>query len=93
MREQAEEDLQKAIALSLQESKPNTRAGYVPSASASWPGSSEPPVIAKDSRPSAASDEEDDPELRAAIEASLREAHAPKASAPDDEEDEGLAKV
>ncbi|KAG9014752.1 Vacuolar protein-sorting-associated protein 27 [Tulasnella sp. JGI-2019a] len=83
LREQAEEDLQKAIALSLQESKSDSRAGYVPAGGANnWSGYSEPPEIVRDTRPSAADDEEDDPELRAAIEASLREAHAPKPSAP-----------
>ncbi|KAG8844412.1 Vacuolar protein-sorting-associated protein 27 [Tulasnella sp. 330] len=89
VREQAEEDLQKAIALSLQESKPDSRAGYVPAGGPkNWSGYSEPPEIARDSRPAAADDEEDDPELRAAIEASLREAHAPKASAPVVDEDQ-----
>ncbi len=44
---------------------------------------SEPPVVDHSARPQQSADEEDDPELRAAIEASLREAQAPQASAPD----------
>lgn len=83
LREQADEDLQKAIALSLQESQGHQRNGYVPATSSSWPGVSEPPVVDPSSRPKAgANDEEDDPELRAAIEASLREMQAPLPSAP-----------
>jgi growth factor-regulated tyrosine kinase substrate len=42
---------------------------------------SEPPLVDR-SRYPAAIDEEDDPDLKAAIEASLREANAPKPSAP-----------
>lgn len=44
---------------------------------------SEPPIVDQRSRPDhIAQDDEDDPELCAAIEASLREANAPKPSAP-----------
>jgi len=49
-------------------------------------GYSEPPLIDRTSYPSnrkiAAAVEEDDPDFKAAIEASLREANAPKPSAP-----------
>lgn len=63
-----------------------SRPGYVPSqpSPAKW-GFSEPPIVDRSTYPShkaAAVDEEDDPDLKAAIEASLREAAAPKASAP-----------
>lgn len=46
---------------------------------------SEPPLV--DHNEGMTADEEDDPDMRAAIEASLQEANAPKASAPyvDDE--------
>lgn len=62
----------------------NNSRGYAPSYStpSSWQPS-EPPVV--DNRYSdrkTAANEEDDPELRAAIEASLREANAPRPSAP-----------
>ncbi|KAJ3509152.1 hypothetical protein NMY22_g16393 [Coprinellus aureogranulatus] len=72
-------ELQRAIELSLQESK----GGYTPSQPAAerW-RPSEPPIIDRSTRPTRVVDEEDDPELRAAIEASLREANAPKPSAP-----------
>lgn len=59
------------------------RPGYVPSASP-WQ-TSEPPLVDRTTYPnssSAKADEEEDPDLRAAIEASLREANAPKPSAP-----------
>ena len=64
----------------------NSRPGYTPSqpelsAYSKWQ-TSEPPLVDRSSRPRAADDEENDPDLRAAIEASLREANAPKASAP-----------
>lgn len=79
-------ELQRAIQLSLEEvgSAGAHRPGYVPSPSP-WQ-SSEPPLVDRGTRPSAASsysrEEEDDPDLKAAIEASLREANAPKPSAP-----------
>lgn len=47
---------------------------------------SEPPLVEQRTRPTTTSharaDEEDDPDLRAAIEASLRESNAPRPSAP-----------
>jgi growth factor-regulated tyrosine kinase substrate len=71
----ADAELQRAIQLSLQEMNgPNGQAhpGYVPhQPSPSRWGYSEPP-LAQSSIP-----EEDDPDLRAAIEASLRERNAP----------------
>ena len=74
-------ELQRAIQLSLEEvgSAGTKRPGYVPSPSP-WQVS-EPPLVVQ-SRQSNVADEEDDPELRAAIEASLREANAPRPSAP-----------
>lgn len=83
-REQADEDLQRAIEESLRESQQqHSRPGYVPATSASWPGVSEPPEFDRSTRPQAApEEEEDDPELRAAIEASLRDMQAPRPSAP-----------
>ncbi|KAI0791692.1 hypothetical protein C8Q75DRAFT_805300 [Abortiporus biennis] len=73
-------DLQRAIQLSLQEvgAAGGTRPGYIPSPS-SWQ-ISEPPIV--DRQPYTKPSEEDDPDLRAAIEASLKEANAPKPSAP-----------
>ena len=69
-------DLQKAIQLSLRESQ--ARPGYTPSSSANRWGVSEPPIIDRATRP-----EDDEAEqLRVAIEASLREAQAPRPSAP-----------
>lgn len=53
-----------------------SRSGYTPSYA---PPPSEPPIVDRQTRPE---DEEMDPDLRAAIEASLREANAPKPSAP-----------
>ena len=47
---------------------------------------SEPPLVEHTSRPSAQADDDDDDGLKAAIEASLREANAPKPSAPTDPE-------
>lgn len=75
-RELADAELQRAIQLSLQEMNgPNGQAhpGYVPyqSSPSKW-GYSEPPLV-QSSIP-----EEDDPDLRAAIEASLREGNAPE---------------
>ncbi|PPQ78809.1 hypothetical protein CVT25_010678 [Psilocybe cyanescens] len=88
-RELADAELQRAIQLSLQEvhgTSGHARSGYVPSqpSPTKW-GYSEPPIIDRSTYPSrkaAVADDEDDPDLRAAIEASLREANAPKPSAP-----------
>ncbi|KAM6497777.1 hypothetical protein JOM56_005725 [Amanita muscaria] len=74
-----DEDLQRAIQMSLQEAG---RPGYVsaePSPS-QW-HYSEPPIIERPSYSSSA-DGENDADIKAAIEASLREANAPKPSAP-----------
>ena len=63
----------------------HARPGYVPSQPSSYGyEASEPPIFDRSSRPQRKQqyDEEEDPDLRAAIEASLREANAPKASAP-----------
>ncbi|KAK7468335.1 Vacuolar protein-sorting-associated protein 27 [Stygiomarasmius scandens] len=79
-RDFSDADLQRAIQLSLQEvgaAGTHNRPGYVPYQA------SEPPLVDRSSRPSKQQEaEEDDPDLRAAIEASLREASAPKPSAP-----------
>ncbi|ESK84659.1 vacuolar protein sorting-associated protein 27 [Moniliophthora roreri MCA 2997] len=78
----ADAELQRAIQLSLQEvgaAGGHSRPGWVPSQPT---GYSEPPLVERSSRPNSRSEEEDDPDLKAAIEASLREANAPKASAP-----------
>jgi hepatocyte growth factor-regulated tyrosine kinase substrate len=86
-RELADAELQRAIQLSLQEvgaANGHARPGYVPAqpSPSTWQHS-EPPIIDRTSRPTPqAADEEDDPDLKAAIEASLREANAPKPSAP-----------
>ncbi|KAG6840520.1 hypothetical protein C0991_006193 [Blastosporella zonata] len=86
-RELADAELQRAIQLSLQEvgaAHGHSRPGYVPAQPTNWQYS-EPPIVDRASRPSKQSspqEEEDDPDLRAAIEASLREANAPRASAP-----------
>jgi growth factor-regulated tyrosine kinase substrate len=76
--------LQRAIQLSLQEVNGPNGHGYVPS---KW-GYSEPPLVDRNIYPAtqAPISEEDDPDLRAAIEASLQEAGAPKPSAPADVE-------
>lgn len=83
-RDVADAELQRAIQLSLQEvgAAGGHRPGYVPSPS-SWQ-SSEPPLVDRRTHPNPSpyQEEEDDPDLRAAIEASLREASAPKPSAP-----------
>ncbi|KAI0668614.1 ubiquitin binding protein [Trametes maxima] len=82
-RDFADADLQRAIQLSLEEvgAAGGRRPGYVPAPSP-WQ-TSEPPLVDRSTRPYASSnEEEDDPDLRAAIEASLREASAPKPSAP-----------
>lgn len=84
-REFADAELQRAIQLSLQEVG-NARPGYTPSqpSPSNWQYS-EPPIVDRSSHPDtkySTTDEEDDPDLKAAIEASLREANAPKPSAP-----------
>ncbi|KAJ3515653.1 hypothetical protein NLJ89_g1623 [Agrocybe chaxingu] len=87
-RELADAELQRAIELSLQEVHGSkSRPGYVPSqpSPSRW-GYSEPPIVDRSTYPSdrktAIAEDEDDPDLKAAIEASLREANAPKPSAP-----------
>lgn len=82
-------DLLKAIELSLKESQATTsRAGYAPLGNApkQW-GVSEPPLVERTPK----REEDDDEDLRAAIEASLREAHAPQPSAP--VEDPSIARL
>ncbi|PCH33168.1 ubiquitin binding protein [Wolfiporia cocos MD-104 SS10] len=84
-RDLADAELQRAIQLSLEEvgAASGRRPGYVPSPSP-WQ-TSEPPLIDRkpyQNQSSRQDEEEDDPDLRAAIEASLREANAPKPSAP-----------
>ena len=82
--ELADAELQRAIEFSLQEAKNSTR-GYAASFStpSSWQPS-EPPIVEHRSSylDRKAADEEDDPDLKAAIEASLQEANAPRPSAP-----------
>ena len=83
-RDLADADLQRAIQLSLEEVNvqgQHRRPGYVPYQPDSWQRS-EPPLVEHASRPSMGADEDADPDLKAAIEASLREANAPKPSAP-----------
>jgi hepatocyte growth factor-regulated tyrosine kinase substrate len=87
-RDLADAELQRAIQLSLEEvaaANGHARPGYVPAQPSppAWQ-QSEPPIIDRSSHPAAqtADVEEDDPDLKAAIEASLREANAPKPSAP-----------
>lgn len=85
--EQADEDLQRAIQLSLEEAgmvHGPKRADYVPQTPSYE--ISEPPLI--DGGAGAVRADEGDPDLRAAIEASLREANAPKPSAPVVEDDQ-----
>ncbi|KAF9523658.1 hypothetical protein CPB83DRAFT_910519 [Crepidotus variabilis] len=86
-KELADAELQRAIELSLQEvnGTSHRRPGYVPSQpSTDW--YSEPPIVDRITHPTnrkpATIQEEEDPDLKAAIEASLREANAPKPSAP-----------
>ncbi|KAF8634107.1 hypothetical protein AX15_001073 [Amanita polypyramis BW_CC] len=81
VRDLDDNELQRAIKLSLRESSASgSRPGYVPAEPepSQW-HYSEPPII---ERPSYSAADEDDPDLKAAIEASLREANAPKPSAP-----------
>ncbi|KAI6043784.1 hypothetical protein EDC04DRAFT_2946350 [Pisolithus marmoratus] len=82
-RDFADAELQRAIQLSLEEVGVNRhqRPGYVPH-QPSW--KSEPPTVDRNTRPNepAGMDDVDDPDLRAAIEASLREENMPKPSAP-----------
>lgn len=84
-RDLADAELQRAIQLSLEEVGVNRhqRPGYVPY-QPPWKGSSEPPTVDHSTRPNrpAPIDDVDDPDLRAAIEASLREENMPKPSAP-----------
>jgi hypothetical protein len=83
----ADAELQRAIELSLQEMKLDRRPGYTPAqpSPSKW-SYSEPPIVDRIARPTnrkvVFADEEEDPDLKAAIEASLREANAPKPSAP-----------
>ncbi|KAL1741694.1 hypothetical protein HDZ31DRAFT_44889 [Schizophyllum fasciatum] len=74
----ADAELQRAIQLSLEEvgAAGGRRPGYVPAQP------SQPPLVDPSSRPRTAVSDDDDPDLRAAIEASLREAQAPQPSAP-----------
>ncbi|KAN0138637.1 ubiquitin binding protein [Lactarius tabidus] len=74
-------DLERAIQLSLEEAGAHGhgRPGYVSHPPDSW---SEPPLVEHNSRRSTQAEEEEDPDLKAAIEASLREANAPRPSAP-----------
>lgn len=90
-RELADAELQRAIQLSLEESSRTTsghRPGYVSSQPdpSRWQAS-EPPIVEHSSHPRRAKSlpppDEEDEDLKAAIEASLREANAPKASAPE----------
>ncbi|KAI0245113.1 hypothetical protein BJV78DRAFT_1268570 [Lactifluus subvellereus] len=83
-RDPADADLQRAIQLSLEEVNAqgqHRRPGYVPYQPDPWQRS-EPPLVEHAPRTSTRVDEDDDPDLRTAIEASLREANAPKPSAP-----------
>lgn len=90
-------ELQRAIQLSLQEvgasSASTKRPGYVPYQPQPYSQPPEPPVVDRTTYPdkgrrrsappaAAITDDEDDPDLKAAIEASLREANMLKPSAP-----------
>ncbi|KAJ3735307.1 hypothetical protein DFJ43DRAFT_1059236 [Lentinula guzmanii] len=81
-RDLADAELQRAIQLSLQQvgaAGGHSRPGYVPYQPTYR--YSEPPIVDRTTHPASPSEEED-PDLKAAIEASLREANAPKPSAP-----------
>ncbi|KAF8151974.1 hypothetical protein K438DRAFT_1910283 [Mycena galopus ATCC 62051] len=85
-RELADAELQRAIQLSLQEvgaASGHARPGYTPfqPEPSSWQYT-EPPLVDRSTHPKTQVSEEDDPDLRAAIEASLRESNAPRPSAP-----------
>ncbi|KAG2101863.1 uncharacterized protein F5147DRAFT_708336 [Suillus discolor] len=86
-RDLADAELQRAIELSLEEvgAVHGRRPGYVPAqpSAHNW-HISEPPLVDRMTHPDrkVTGADEDDPDLRAAIEASLREANAPKPSAP-----------
>ncbi|KAJ7724993.1 vacuolar sorting-associated protein Vps27 [Mycena maculata] len=85
-RELADAELQRAIQLSLQEvgaANGRARPGYTPyqPEPTSWQYT-EPPLVDRSTHPKPQASEEDDPDLRAAIEASLRESNAPRPSAP-----------
>lgn len=86
-RDLADAELQRAIELSLEEvgAAHGRRPGYVPAQPSvhNWQVS-EPPLVDRKTHPDhkVADADEDDPDLRAAIEASLREASAPRPSAP-----------
>ncbi|KAF7319742.1 Vacuolar protein sorting-associated protein 27 [Mycena kentingensis (nom. inval.)] len=82
-RDATDADLQRAIQLSLQEvgaANGRTRAGYTPYQPEYQ--YSEPPIVERATHPRTSAVEDDDPDLRAAIEASLRESAAPRPSAP-----------
>ncbi|KAF7306314.1 Vacuolar protein sorting-associated protein 27 [Mycena indigotica] len=84
-RDASDADLQRAIQLSLQEVgavNGRNRAGYTPYQPdpSSWQYS-EPPIVDRSTHPKSQA-EDDDPDLKAAIEASLRESAAPRPSAP-----------
>lgn len=59
----------------------HSRPGFVPEQPSSY-RYSEPPIIDRKTHPSKIPEDEEDPDLKAAIEASLREANAPRPSAP-----------
>ncbi|KAJ6569707.1 hypothetical protein B0H10DRAFT_2109262 [Mycena sp. CBHHK59/15] len=85
-REFADAELQRAIQLSLQEvgaANGHARPGYTPYQpdTTTW-HYTEPPLVDRSTHPKTQASEEDDPDLRAAIEASLRESNAPRPSAP-----------
>ncbi|KAJ6456139.1 vacuolar sorting-associated protein Vps27 [Mycena sanguinolenta] len=85
-RELADAELQRAIQLSLQEvgaAGGHARPGYTPyqPEPSSWQYT-EPPLVDRSTHPRTQTSDDDDPDLRAAIEASLRESSAPRPSAP-----------
>ncbi|KAJ7293972.1 vacuolar sorting-associated protein Vps27 [Mycena rebaudengoi] len=85
-RELADVELQRAIQLSLQEvgaASGHARPGYIPyqPEPTSWQYT-EPPLVDRTTHPRTQASEDDDPDLKAAIEASLRESNAPRPSAP-----------